>query len=364
MAENIKEKNNVGVDWRNVIQRILSVPAIGPLFALIAAALFFYSQNDRFLSLSTISLILNQNSWIAVLAIGQTLIILTAGIDLSNGSAMAVGMVVTAFLAVSYEVPAYLVPILGETVDPLLALLAGFAVTIGFGFFNGFLVTQLNLPPFIVTLGTLNIAFAMTRLVTSTIIRPLPDLLTYFGRNRFSLSDLIPDGIEPAVMNMLGERALNTQFAYGIVATLVLYLIFWILLRETDFGRHIYAIGDDPEAARLMGIPVNRVLIMVYGLAGLTYALAGWLLLGRLLSGDPNVGQTANLDTITAVVIGGTSLFGGRGNILGTLIGALIVGVFITGLQSIGVPILYQRLITGVLVILAVALDQFSQRIR
>ena len=351
MTETAKQKNEGGVDWRNLLQRIVSVPAIGPLLALIAAALFFYTQNERFLSLNTISIILNQNSWIAVLAIGQTLIILTAGIDLSNGSAMAVGMVVTAELAVN------------QAMDPLLALLIGFGVTIAFGIFNGLLVTQLDLPPFIVTLGTLNIAFAMTRLVSTTIIRPLPELHTFFG-NRFSFRDLLPDGIEPAVTNLIGEAAMDTRFAYGIVATLALYFIFWLILRETDFGRHIYAIGDDPESARLMGIPVNRVLVMVYGLAGFTYAFAGWLLLGRLTSGDPNVGQTANLDTITAVVIGGTSLFGGRGNILGTLIGALIVGVFITGLQSIGVPILYQRLITGVLVIAAVALDQFSQRIR
>lgn len=313
------------------IRNFLSLPVIGPLLALIAAILFFNSQNPRFLTPLNISLILQQTSWIAALAIGQTLIILTAGIDLSNGAVMTLGTVIMTGLAVR------------EGVDPAIALAIGFAVNMLFGALNGVLVTRLRLPPFIVTLGTLNIAFALTRIYTTSTISNLPALHTFFGTR-------IP---------MLG-----TTFTLGAFAVIILYAIMWFVLRETMFGRHVYAVGDDPEAARLAGIPVRRVLITVYALAGFFYAFAGWLLVGRIGSGDPNAGQTANLDSITAVVIGGTSLFGGRGNIIGTLIGALIVGVFINGLQITGVDPLYQRLITGVLVILAVTLDQISQRVR
>jgi fructose transport system permease protein len=313
------------------IRNTVALPSVGPLFALILAGAFFYTQNERFIQPFNLSLILQQTSWIAALAIGQTLVILTAGIDLSNGLVMAFGTVIMTVLAVQ------------QGVDPLIALVIGFAAIMAFGLLNGLLVTQLNLPPFIVTLGTLNIAYAVTRLVATTTIGNLPGLFTIFGER----------------VNLFG-----TTFTYGSLFVFVLYGVMWFVMRETAFGRHVYAIGDDPEAARLMGIPVKRVLVQVYVLAAFFYALGGWILIGRIGSGDPNAGQTANLDTITAVVIGGTSLFGGRGNMLGTLVGALIVGVFINGLQITGVDPLYQRLITGVLVILAVALDQFSQRLQ
>ncbi|MGB7341757.1 MAG: ABC transporter permease [Phototrophicaceae bacterium] len=345
MTAKVKNTESAGFNPMQTVRRILTIPAVGPLLALIVAGAYFYSQNPRFLTAFNISLILQQTSWIAALAIGQTLIILTAGIDLSNGSVMALGTVVMTTLAVQ------------SGLDPALALLLCFVVTIGFGVLNGVLVTQLNIPPFIVTLGTLNIAFALTRIVATTTITNLPDLHVIFGQ-RYAVDDFLPQFAESS------NAWLTTSFTTGAMAVIVLYFIVWWLLRETDFGRHVYAVGDDPEAARLMGIPVNRVLITVYALAGLFYGIAGWILVGRIGSGDPNAGQTANLDSITAVVIGGTSLFGGRGNVLGSLIGALIVGVFINGLQITGVDPLYQRLITGVLVIGAVALDQFSQRIR
>jgi fructose transport system permease protein len=312
------------------IRKTVALPSVGPLLALLLAGAFFYTQNERFILPFNLSLILQQTSWIAALAIGQTLIILTAGIDLSNGLVMAFGTVIMTVLAVQHGV------------DPLIALVIGFAAIMAFGLLNGLLVTQLNLPPFIVTLGTLNIAYAVTRLVATTTISNLPALHTVWGER----------------IELFG-----TKFTLGSLFVFVLYGIMWFVMRETAFGRHVYAIGDDAEAARLMGIPVKRVLVQVYVLAAFFYALGGWILIGRIGSGDPNAGQTANLDSITAVVIGGTSLFGGRGNILGTLVGALIVGVFINGLQITGVDPLYQRLITGVLVILAVALDQFSQRL-
>ena len=141
----------------------------------------------------------------------------------------------------------------------------------------------------------------------------------------------------------------------------ILYLITWYVLSQTAAGKHIYAVGGDPEAARLTGIPVQKVLLGVYVFAGLLYGMAALLQVARTEVGDPQVGQNANLESITAVVLGGTSLFGGRGHIMGTLLGALVVGVFRNGLQLTGVPSIYQVLITGVLVILAVSIDQLSR---
>jgi fructose transport system permease protein len=324
MMPSTKEKS-----FLSPLLNLISTPSVGPLLALLLAGGFFYTQNERFIQPFNLSLILQQTSWIAALAIGQTLVILTGGIDLSNGLVMAFGTVVMTKMAVV------------NGVDPVIAIGMGFLVIMAFGLLNGLLVTQLKLPPFIVTLGTLNIAFALTRLYTTTTINNLPPIQRIFG-----------DRVE----------LFGTDFTYGSLFVFVLYAVMWFVLRETAFGRHIYAVGDDPEAARLMGIPVQRVLIQVYVLAGFFYAIAGWLLIGRIGSGDPNAGQTANLDSITAVVIGGTSLFGGRGNMLGTLVGALIVGVFINGLQITGVDPLFQRLITGVLVILAVAFDRFVSK--
>jgi fructose transport system permease protein len=267
---------------------------------------------------------------VGTLGIGQTLVILTAGIDLSNGAVMALGTIVMTSLAVNAGVPA---PI---------AIVLGLLVCGAFGVLNGLLVTRLRLPPFIVTLGTLNIAFALTHIYSrEQTVSNLPDIMTFFG-NTFRLGE--------------------TNVTYGSVLTVVLFVIAWYVLAHTATGRHVYALGNNPEAARLSGINTRRLLLGVYTVAALIYGLAGLLLVARTSVGDPNAGQTDNLDSITAVVLGGTSLFGGRGGVIGTLIGALIVGVFRNGLQLIGVASIYQVLITGILVILAVAVDQIARR--
>ena len=167
----------------------------------------------------------------------------------------------------------------------------------------------------------------------------------------------------PPSLTFFGDTFLigKTAIAYGSLLVLGLYLIMWYVLQKTPAGRHIYALGDNPEAARLSGIRTDRLLMGVYILAGIFYAIAALLSVGRTGVGDPQAGQTANLESITAVVLGGTSLFGGRGHIMGTLIGVLIVGVFRNGLQLMGVPSIYQVLITGILVILAVSVDQISR---
>ncbi len=154
----------------------------------------------------------------------------------------------------------------------------------------------------------------------------------------------------------------DTAIVYGAVLMLALYGLAWFALRETAPGRHVYAVGNNPEATRLTGIATDKVLLGVYVLAGVFYGIAACLSVARTGAGDPNAGQTENLDAITAVVLGGTSLFGGRGVILGTLVGALIVGVFRNGLTLMGVSSVYQILVTGILVILAVATDQLSRK--
>jgi fructose transport system permease protein len=303
---------------------------LGPFIALVCACLFFATQNERFLTLQNFSLILQQVMVVGTIAIGQTLIILTAGIDLSCGMIMALGSIVMTKMGADLGLPA---PV---------AIMLGITATTLFGMVNGLLVTKAKLPPFIVTLGTLNIAFAITQLYSgSQTITDVSEGMTWLG-NSFRIG--------------------QTNILYGVVLMLALYLITWLFLRETAPGRHIYAVGNSPEATRLTGISTDKVLLGVYMLAGVFYGLASLLSVARIGAGDPNAGQTENLDAITAVVLGGTSLFGGRGIILGTLVGALIVGVFRNGLTLMGVSSVYQILVTGVLVIVAVLTDQMSRK--
>ena len=311
-------------------ERLPALGTLGPLLALLAACIVFAAQSDRFLTGANLSLVLQQVMVVGVIAIGQTLVILTAGVDLSCGMVMALGGIVMTTLATRLGVP---VP---------MAIAGGIGVTTLFGALNGLLVTAVRLPPFIVTLGTLNIAFAITQLYSrSQTVTGLPDAMSALGGT---------------------FRIGGTRVVHGAVLMLALYAVAWFALRHTAAGRHVYAVGGNPEAARLTGIATQRVLLGVYLLAGLLYGVAALLSVARTGVGDPNAGQTENLDAITAVVLGGTSLFGGRGSVVGTLVGALIVGVFRNGLTLIGVSSVYQILVTGLLVILAVATDQLSRR--
>jgi fructose transport system permease protein len=294
---------------------------------------FFSFKSENFLQGQNLSLVLQQVMVVGVLAIGQTFVILTAGIDLSCGTVMAFGQIVMTKLAVA------------NGMDPLLAITLGILACVAFGLINGAFVAGLKLPAFIVTLGTLNIAFALTHVYSNDeTYSELPSELLWFGKT-FTVAD--------------------TDFTYGVVAMFVLFGVAWYALSQTAWGRHVYAVGDNLEAARLMGVKVKRVLLSVYVLAGLTYGIAALLLVGRTELGDPNAGQTTeNLDAITAVVLGGTSLFGGRGSVIGTLIGAVVVGVFRNGLTLIGVEVVWQYFVTGILVILAVSVDQLTHRSR
>jgi fructose transport system permease protein len=307
---------------------------LGPLFVLLLAVLVFSATADRFLEPANLSLIVQQVMVVGTLGIAQTLIILTAGIDLSVGAIMVLSSIVMAKLSADQGVPG------------ALALLIGFGVGTACGLVNGLLVTRLKLPPFIVTLGTLNIFFALNLAYSnSETIRgtDMSDLLLWTG-NTIDVGD--------------------TRITYGSLLMLVLFGVFWWVLKNTAWGRHVYATGDDAEAARLAGVRTNRVLLSVYIVAGLICAVAAWMLIGRIASASPQAGSTANLDSITAVVIGGTSLFGGRGLVIGTLIGALIVGVLRNGLTLSGVDVLWQDFAVGVLIIAAVAIDQWIRRVK
>ena len=310
--------------------RLPPIGQLGPFIALVIACTAFGLTTDRFFSGENFSLILQQVTVVGVIAIGQTLIVLTAGIDLSCGMIMALGSIVMTKLAADYGLPA-----------PL-AILAGVGVTATFGLLNGLLVTRIKLPPFIVTLGTFNIAFAITQLYSGAqTVTEVPPMMNWLG-GTFALG--------------------GTNITYGTVLMIVLYLVVWFGLRETGAGRHVYAVGNNPEATRLVGIPPERVLLGVYVLAGVFYGIASLLSVARTGVGDPNAGQTENLDAITAVVLGGTSLFGGRGLILGSLVGAIVVGVLRNGLTLMGVSSVYQVLVTGILVIVAVTVDQMSRK--
>ncbi|MCM4083478.1 ABC transporter permease [Paractinoplanes hotanensis] len=317
------------------IQHILHAnPILGPLAVLLVAIIAFSIVNGRFFTATNLSLVLQQVTVIATLALGQTLIILTAGIDLSAGAIAVFSSILMATFCVDAGVPG------------IIALLLGFACGTAMGAINGFLVTRIKLPPFIVTLGTLTIFFSLNSVVSnSETIRgsDMPSLMTWTG-------DSIPIG--------------NFRLTYGSIIMLLLFGFFFYALRSTAWGKHVYATGDDAEAARLAGIRTNRVLFSVYTVAGLLYAIGGWILIGRLASASPNVGVEYNLDSITAVVLGGTSLFGGRGAVMGTLVGALIVGVFRNGLQLGGVEVVWQGFAIGLLVLIAVSLDQWIRKVK
>src|SRR4051812_9747768 len=307
---------------------------LGPLFVLVLAIVIFAVTADRFLEPANLSLIVQQVMVVGTLGIAQTLIILTAGIDLSVGAIMVLSSIVMAKLSADQGVPG------------LLALLIGFGVGTVCGFINGALITRLRLPPFIVTLGTLNIFFALNLYYSkSETIRgtDMPDLLLWTG-NTFDIGD--------------------TRITYGSILMVVLFLVFAWVLKNPAWGRHVYAVGDDAEAARLAGVRTNKVLLSVYIVAGLICAVAAWMLIGRIASASPQAGTTPNLDSIPAVVIGGTSLFGGRGLVIGTLFGALIVGVLRNGLTLSGVDVLWQDFAVGVLIIGAVAIDQWIRKVK
>ncbi len=312
-----------------------STPTTVPALILIVSVVFFGLIAPNFMKASSLSLVLQQVTVTGIIAIAQTTIILTAGIDLSVGAILVLTSLIMGKLSVVTGIPAPIGIMVGIFFGGLM------------GFLNGSLVTVWRLPPFIVTLGTLSIFSALklwysqSESIRASDIEANAPFLIYFGQT----------------FNFMGA-----QVTYGGIALIVLAIVVWYILSHTAWGSHVHAVGDDPDAALLAGIQVNRVLISVYAFAGVICAFGGWVAIGRVGSVSPIGFETTNLDSITATVIGGTSLFGGRGSIAGSVLGALIVGVFNTGLTLAGVDDYWQTFTVGILVIVAVAIDQWLRR--
>ncbi len=310
-------------------------PTIVPALVLVISIIAFGIIAPRFLTPGVISTVMQQVTVTGFVALAQTLIILTAGIDLSVGAVMVICALIMGRLSVMVGMP---VP---------LAILVGMFFGGLMGWFNGVLVAKVKLPPFIVTLGTLSIFTALK--------------LWYSGSESIRNADI--EAQAPMLLWFGTDiKFMGATITYGVVALIVLAAILWYVLNHTAWGRHVHAVGDDPEAALLSGIRTERVLISVYATAGVILAFAAWVSIGRVGSVNPISFDTVNLASITAVVIGGTSLFGGRGSIVGSVLGAFIVQVFTTGLSLARVDDYWQQFAVGLLVIVAVALDQQLRR--
>ncbi len=316
--------------------RVRLIPYIdrfGILFLVLVMLLVgTITQPDVFLTWRNLSNLPGQNAANAVLAIGMFVVILTAGIDLSVGSVLALAMMTTAVLARDGFPPLLLVP---------LPILIGMTV----GLINGLGLTKLHLPhPFIVTLGTLNIARGVGNLVSGGVpVSGLPEIVRFWGAGSIPIGDV--------------------QIPVSLVIVALLYIGFFVFLQYTRTGRHIYAIGGNPQAARVSGINVDRTLILAYVLCGAMAGLAGLLVAGRTNSGFPNAGIGAELDAISAVIIGGASFFGGRGSVLGVLAGVLVIGLLRNILNLNNVQVFWQQVLIGVVIILAVSLDVIRRRV-
>jgi ribose/xylose/arabinose/galactoside ABC-type transport system permease subunit len=323
---------------RTLVARLLTTAGGrgGALIILLALVVAFSLAADNFLTVDNLRNILRQYSVPAILAVGQTLVIVSAGIDLSVASTAALSGSV---MGVMYAHEGY-----PEPVALLLGLAAGFAV----GAINGFVITKWRVPDFIATLGAFTAVRGVALLVTDGL--PVPDYTkAQEGRT------------VPETVTTLGA---DSVFGIPLIAVVagVCALVGWFILSRTTLGRSAYAIGGNREAARVSGIRVERVKWSIYVFSGLMAAIAGFMLTGRQGSANALMGEGMELQSIAAVVVGGTNLFGGEGTIGGTIIGVLIIGVLNNGLNILGVADFWQRVVNGSIIVAVVALDQWRRR--
>jgi ribose transport system permease protein len=315
------------------IKLIPFIDRYGVLLLVFAMGLVSYLLEPQvFLTWGNIGNIFRQIAFNALLALGEFIVIVTAGIDLSVGSVLALAMMTTAVLTKA----GYAWPIL---------IVAPFLVGLAVGIANGLGLTKLRLPhPFIMTLGMLNIARGLTNLISGGVpISGLPDPVRWMGAGNINLTETIDIPVSLPVIVL----------TYALVGGMLQY---------TRTGRHIYAIGGNPQAARVSGINVDRTLVLVYGLCGLLAGFSGLLLAGRTNSGFPNAGLGQELDAISAVIIGGASFFGGRGTVLGVFAGALVIGLMRNILNLRNVQVFWQQVLIGVVIIAVVYLDVLRRR--
>ncbi|MGI8386390.1 ABC transporter permease [Robertmurraya sp. P23] len=326
MSQIVVEKKQENLTEKKTIKSYLA--KLAPLLALILLSVILTFLSDKFLTVNNLMNISRQSSINALLAIGMLLPILTAGIDLSVGSILAVSTMIMGIVSVNMSL------------NPVLGILACLVVGAGFGLLNGVLLTKLHLPhPFISTLGTQFIGRGIALLITAAApIAGFPFIIQYVGRE------------------FVGPIPIS------FILVILVYVIMHIFLTRTQTGRYIYAIGGNPEAARLSGIKVDRVLIIVYTISGFMAGLAGLVMVGRVNSAFPLAGVTYELDAIAAVIIGGASFLGGVGTVAGTLIGAMIIAVLRNGLNLLNVSADSQMALIGIVIIAAVYVDVLRQR--
>ncbi|AXN38969.1 ABC transporter permease [Peribacillus butanolivorans] len=296
----------------------------GPLLALILLFIVITVLNPSFMEPNNILNLLRQTSINALITFGMTFIILTGGIDLSVGSILALSSALMAGMMVS-------------GLDPILAILVGVLLGTLMGVINGILVSKGKMAPFIVTLATMTIFRGLTLVYTD-------------GKPITGIGD-------SELFQMLG-RGYFLGLPVPAVVMIIAFFILWFLLHKTSFGRKTYAIGGNEKASRISGIKVDRVKVAIYGLAGTMAAIAGAILTSRLNSAQPTAGQSYEMDAIAAVVLGGTSLSGGKGRLFGTLVGVLIIGTLNNGMNLLGVSSFYQQVVKGAVILIAVLLDR------
>lgn len=309
------------------------VTVLGPFLGLALVILTFSiltGSPEKYLSPFNIRVVLSQTVIVAISAIGMTLIIISGGIDLSVGSTIALSSVVTA-LAVN------------AGFDPVVAVMSGIMAGAVVGFVNGLVITGLRVVPFIATLGMLGVGRGVAKWMANQ--EPVNVSATW-------INDLVVTFPNPPWL----------MLAPGVWITILLAVMMAVVLRNTVFGRRVFALGSNEEAARACGIPTNRLRVWIYSLAGLFFGLSGVMQMSRLRQGDPTVAAGAELDVIAAVVIGGGSLSGGQGTILGTMVGAMIMAFLRNGCQQMGWPNYVQEIIIGAIIVIAVAVDQLRNR--
>ncbi|WP_242401331.1 ABC transporter permease [Brevibacillus laterosporus] len=295
---------------------------MGPLLGLFLLVIILSIVSSDFLTVSNIFNVLRQVSINALIAFGMTFVILTGGIDLSVGSTLALSSALSAGLMASGG-------------DPFLAIVVGLLAGLVMGAFNGILVAKGNVAPFIATLATMTVFRGLTLVYTEG--KPITGLPDSFG---------------------LVGKSFFLQIPMPVIWMLLSLVALYFILKHTTFGRHVYALGSNEEATRLSGISTTKVKIWVYSISGLFASLAGIILTSRLNSAQPTAGTSYELDAIAAVVLGGTSLSGGKGWIVGTLIGAMIIGVLNNGLNLLNVSSFYQLVAKGAVILIAVLLDR------
>ncbi|KPC49666.1 ABC transporter permease [Amantichitinum ursilacus] len=309
-------------------QQKATLQKLGPFIALLLVATGLAIMSPDFLTVGNLLTVMRQVSINALIAFGMTLVILLGGIDLSVGSILGLSAISSASL-------------MAAGFNPVFATAAGVVAGAAMGLFNGLVISKGKVAPFIATLATM------------TVLRGLCMVFSHGSPIAGFSSDFF---------SMLGGGYVAGLIPVPVVGMLVMFAVFWFVLKKTVFGRHVYAVGGNEESARLSGVKVDRIKLWVYTLSGAMSALAGVVLTSRLNSAQPNAGAGYELDAIAAVVLGGTSLTGGRGWIFGTLVGALLIGVLNNGLNLLEVSSFYQQVIKGAVILLAVLIDRGNKK--